>query len=81
MLVLTRKKGERIRIGDDIEVQILDCGTEGVKIGIKAPRDISILRSELYASVVNENQNAQWGTLTPELLNKQLNQLKINKKL
>jgi carbon storage regulator len=47
MLVLTRKIGETIRIGDEIEVQILDIRGGQVRIGVKAPRTVTILRGEL----------------------------------
>ncbi len=47
MLILTRRSGESIRIGDDIEVVILEAKYNQVKIGINAPRDVTILREEL----------------------------------
>jgi carbon storage regulator len=47
MLVLSRKPGERICIGSHITVQVLDVQGSQVRIGISAPRDITILRSEL----------------------------------
>lgn len=54
MLVLSRKPGERIRIGDDIAVTVVRIGPNTVRIGIDAPRDMSILREELQ-NAVNEN--------------------------
>ena len=48
MLILTRRTGETIRIGDDIEVTVLGINGNQVKIGIKAPEDIVILREGLY---------------------------------
>jgi carbon storage regulator len=47
MLVLSRKLMERIQIGDNIVVTVLEMGGNKVRIGISAPRDIRILRSEL----------------------------------
>jgi len=47
MLVLSRKKSELIRIGDDITVMIIRCGTTVVSVGIDAPRGVKILRGEL----------------------------------
>lgn len=47
MLVLTRKEGERIRIGDDIVITVVRSGGDKVRIGIEAPSDKVILRSEL----------------------------------
>lgn len=48
MLVIRRRLGETFRIGDDVEVQILDFGGGQVKIGIKAPRSIPVLREEMF---------------------------------
>lgn len=47
MLVLSRKEGERIRIGDDVQLVVLRSSSGGVKLGIEAPRQVRILRSEL----------------------------------
>jgi carbon storage regulator len=47
MLVLSRKPGERICIGPNITIQVLDVQGAQVRIGIEAPRDVTILRSEL----------------------------------
>lgn len=55
MLVLYRKKGEALVIGDNIKISILDIGNEKVKIAIDAPKDISILRSELYEAAIENN--------------------------
>ena len=49
MLVLTRKLGEKILIGDDITITVVDIGKSRVKVGIKAPAGHSILRSELVS--------------------------------
>lgn len=58
MLVLTRKRGESIMIGDDIEIVIV--GTEGdtVRVGIKAPKSVGVFRSEVYLSIRESNQEA-----------------------
>lgn len=58
MLVLTRKKGQSIIIGDDIEITITDIGSEQVRIGINAPKDISIHRKEVYLEIEDENKKA-----------------------
>jgi carbon storage regulator len=47
MLIVSRKKSESILIGDDIEVIVTEVGAERVKIGIKAPKGVPILRKEL----------------------------------
>lgn len=58
MLVLTRKNGETIKIGDDIEITILSSKNDQVKIGIKAPKNVEILRKELYEEIQSENKQA-----------------------
>ncbi|ETI89130.1 MAG: Carbon storage regulator-like protein [Clostridium butyricum DORA_1] len=58
MLIITRKKGESLMIGDDIEIIISKIDDGSVKIGIKAPKDVSILRKELYEEVEKENKEA-----------------------
>ena len=58
MLVLTRKRNESVRIGDDIVVVVLDVKDDVVKLGIEAPPGQKILRSELYQAVREENTRA-----------------------
>lgn len=56
MLILRRKKDESILIGNNIRITIVECGSEGVRIAIDAPKQISILREELSkAEVVNKD--------------------------
>lgn len=58
MLIITRKKGESLMIGDDIEIIVSKIEDGSVKIGVKAPRNIQILRKELYEEVEKENKEA-----------------------
>ena len=58
MLVVGRKKGESLLIGDDVEITIIKIENGSVKIAINAPREISILRKELYIEVTDENKRA-----------------------
>jgi carbon storage regulator len=51
MLVIRRRVGEAFHIGDSIEVEILEVGSNQVKIGIKAPREIAVLRNEVFLTV------------------------------
>lgn len=76
MLVLSRKKGEAILIGNDIELSILEIIGDTVKIGIKAPSEIGILRKELYVSVEHMNQNAEKSSITAAELLNQFKQIK-----
>lgn len=56
MLILTRRVGERIMIGDDIIVTVLKNTGGQVSIGIKAPKDMSIHREEIYDKIQNEKK-------------------------
>lgn len=58
MLVLTRKLGESITIGDHIEITVLETKGDQVKLGIQAPKDIDIYRKEVYGHIQNENKRA-----------------------
>lgn len=63
MLVLTRRPGEALVIGQDIRLVVLGVDGERVKLGIEAPREIAIVRSELVEAVREANQQA---ARTPE---------------
>jgi len=58
MLVLARKVNEKILIGDDIEIIVVGVAGDNVRIGIKAPQDVKILRSEVYEEVQKQNKEA-----------------------
>lgn len=58
MLIITRKKGESLMIGDDIEITVSRIDDGSIKLGIKAPKSINILRKELYEQVESENKEA-----------------------
>jgi len=67
MLVIRRKAGEAFHIGENIEVEILEVGTNQVKIGIKAPREIAVLRNEVF---LTERQNKAAATAASALLSR-----------
>ena len=54
MLVIRRRPGESIVLGEDIEIEILDAGASHVKLGIRAPRSVTVLRKEI---MLVEQQN------------------------
>lgn len=58
MLVLSRKNGESIKIGDDIEITIISSKNDQVKIGIRAPKNIEVFRKEILEQIQNENKKA-----------------------
>lgn len=61
MLVLTRKAGEGIIIGDDIRITIVELKGGGVRIGIDAPREMKVHRQEVFDRIKQENKEAtQW---------------------
>lgn len=61
MLVLTRKAGDGIVVGDNISIKIVEIKGGGVRIGIDAPKNCKIYRQEVYERITAENQEAlQW---------------------
>lgn len=58
MLVLSRKENETIKIGDDVEIRILEVKGDTVRIGIDAPKSVDILRGELILSISETNTEA-----------------------
>lgn len=58
MLILTRKVGESVAIGDDIQVSVVEIKGTQVKLGIRAPRDITVHREEIYLKIQEENRLA-----------------------
>ncbi|MFZ2444738.1 MAG: carbon storage regulator CsrA [Syntrophobacteraceae bacterium] len=58
MLILTRKTGESILIGDDIEILITSIDQNKVRVGIKSPPHVPIYREELYRKIQEENRSA-----------------------
>jgi len=58
MLVFSRKKDEAITIGSEIEIKVISIGRDTVKLGISAPRHITIHRKEIYLAIEEENRKA-----------------------
>ncbi|OIU69651.1 carbon storage regulator CsrA [Rossellomorea aquimaris] len=61
MLVLTRKTGEAIQIGEDIEISVVSIKGDQVKLGINAPKNVEIHRKEIYLTIQEENAEASKG--------------------
>lgn len=58
MLVLTRKLGENIRIGDSVKITVLEVRSGQVKLGIEAPPEVRVHRGEIYARIQAENRRS-----------------------
>ena len=66
MLVIRRRAGESILIGADIEIQVIDITSSRVKIGIRAPRQVPVLRKEIQLAGEENLAAARW--LAPEAI-------------
>jgi len=58
LLILTRKVGESVAIGDDIQVSVVEIKGTQVKLGIRAPKDVTVHREEIYLKIQEENRRA-----------------------
>ena len=58
MLIVTRRAGEKIMLGDDIVVEVMEVAGNSVRIGIAAPRSVPVYREELWEAVRAENEAA-----------------------
>ena len=68
MLILTRKPGETIRIGDDIAISVIEIRGNQVRIGITAPRDVTVHREEVYELIQEQNRQAAGARATDKAL-------------
>ena len=58
MLILSRKIDEKIRIGDDIVITLIDVHGDQVKIGVEAPKKVKVFRQEVFDAIQKENKEA-----------------------
>ncbi len=58
MLILTRKLGESIIIGEKVQLSVVEINKNNIKIGINAPKDITIYREELFEKIKKENKSS-----------------------
>jgi len=68
MLVLSRQRDESIMIGDEIEITVVDIRGDKVRLGINAPKSVSVHRKEVYQAIQKENEEAS--QLRPEDLDR-----------
>jgi carbon storage regulator len=64
MLILTRKLGESIAVGDDIKITFLEMNGRQLRIGIEAPRSVAVHRGEIYQIIQEQNQQAAASDMT-----------------
>jgi len=72
MLVLSRKPGEALRVGEDVEITVVEVKGDMVRLGIQAPREVQVWRKELWEAIVEENRKAAEeaatsATIVPEI--------------
>lgn len=70
MLALTRKKGESLVIGNNVEITVLEVRGDQVKIGIDAPKEIPVYRKEVYLQIQKENEESSMTMESLEALRK-----------
>ncbi len=58
MLIITRRAGERIMLGDDMRIHIMEIVGNSVRVGVEAPRSVPVYREEIWTAVKEENQAA-----------------------
>jgi carbon storage regulator len=66
MLIITRRPGEKIMLGDDTVIEVIEVSGSSVRIGIDAPRSLPVYREEIWRSVKEENAAA--ATVDPDAL-------------
>ena len=70
MLILSRKVDEKIKIGDNITITLIDVRGDEVKIGVEAPKNVKVFRQEVFNAIQTENREAAANSQTLEALSK-----------
>lgn len=68
MLILSRKVDEKIKIGNDISIQIISVSGDQVKIGVDAPKSVKVFRQEVFDDIQKQNKEAAAGSVTLDAL-------------
>lgn len=58
MLIITRRPGEKIMLGDDVVIEVMEVSGSSVRVGIQAPKSVPVYREEIWAAVKEENKAA-----------------------
>ena len=58
MLIITRRPGQRIMLGDDVTLHVMEINGNNVRLGVEAPKSLPVYREEIWASVKEENKEA-----------------------
>jgi carbon storage regulator len=69
MLILSRKMNEKIMIGEDISLTIIEIRGDQVKVGVDAPKSVKVFRKEVYEAIQNENRAAATSSNNLDSLN------------
>ena len=64
MLVLTRRRGEAIVVGDDVKIVVLEVNGDQVRLGVEAPRAVTVHREEVYQEILAQNERASMSKKT-----------------
>ena len=70
MLILSRKVDEKIKIGDNITITLIEVRGDQVKIGVEAPKNVKVFRQEVFNAIQTENREADANSQTLEALSK-----------
>ncbi|MDD5789363.1 MAG: carbon storage regulator CsrA [Spirochaetia bacterium] len=70
MLILSRKVDEKIKIGEDITITLIEVRGDQVKIGVEAPKNVKVFRQEVFDAIQTENREAAANSQTLEALSK-----------
>ncbi len=68
MLILSRKVDEKIKIGNDITLTIIELHGDQVKIGVEAPKNVKVFRQEVFNAIQSQNKEAAAGSVALEAL-------------
>ena len=58
MLIITRRAGQKVMLGDDVSINVIEIAGNNVRLGIEAPKEIPVYREEIWLAVKQENESA-----------------------